>query len=376
MYTKVLNLAQQLINIPSISPMDCGCQEILIQRLQSCGFFIEKMNFNDTNNFWAWRGFGKSITFLGHTDVVPAGNLLNWKTPPFVSTVKNGILFGRGAVDMKGSIAAMLIAVENFLKKNPNYNGRISFLVTSDEESTGKNGIKRVASILKKRNERINYCLVGEPTSEKVLGDCIKNGRRGSLSAELKIYGKQGHVAYPELAHNPIHLSALFLLELSTLSFDKGNDFFEPTKLQISKIFSGKNYTTNMIPGELNVFFNIRFSPLITEQVIINTINELLVKHSLQHSISWKFYARPFLSIPNHLCHILTTSIYNTTNITPVIKTNGGTSDGRFLFDLSDEIVEFGLLGSTIHQVNECVNILDLFKLQNIYYNVLNTLFL
>lgn len=376
MYTKVLNLAQQLINIPSISPMDFGCQEILIQRLQSCGFFIEKMNFNDTNNFWAWRGFGKSITFLGHTDVVPAGNLLNWKNPPFVSTVKNGILFGRGAVDMKGSIAAMLIAVENFLKENPNYNGRISFLVTSDEESSGKNGIKRVSSILKKRNERINYCLVGEPTSEKVLGDCVKNGRRGSLSAELKIYGKQGHVAYPELAHNPIHLSALFLLELSTLSFDKGNDFFEPTKLQISKIFSGKNYTTNMIPGELNVFFNIRFNPLVTEQVIMNIINELLIKHSLQHSISWKFYAKPFFSIPNNLCRILTNSIYNVTNITPVIKTNGGTSDGRFLFDLSDEIVEFGLLGSTIHQVNECVNVLDLLKLQNIYHDVLNTLFL
>ncbi|VFP84830.1 Succinyl-diaminopimelate desuccinylase [Buchnera aphidicola (Cinara splendens)] len=376
MCTKVLNLAQQLINIPSISPRDLGCQEILIQRLQSYGFFIEKMNFNDTNNFWAWKGFGKSITFLGHTDVVPAGNLLNWTTPPFVSTIKNGVLFGRGSVDMKGSIAAMLIAVENFLNKNPNHNGRISFLITSDEESTGKNGIKKVAAILKQRNERINYCLVGEPTSEKVLGDCIKNGRRGSLSAELKIYGKQGHVAYPNLAYNPIHYSALFLAELSTLSFDKGNDFFEPTKLQISKIFSGKNYTTNMIPGELNVFFNIRFSPLVDEKTIINIINKLLIKHSLQHSISWKCYAKPFLSVPNNLCRILMTSIYNNTGITPVIKTNGGTSDGRFLFDLSDEIVEFGLLSSTIHQINECVNILDLLQLQNIYYDVLNALFL
>ncbi|VFP77635.1 succinyl-diaminopimelate desuccinylase [Buchnera aphidicola] len=376
MYTKVLNLAQQLINIPSISPKDLGCQEILIQRLQSYGFFIEKMNFNDTNNFWAWRGSGKSITFLGHTDVVPAGNLLNWTTPPFISTVKNGVLFGRGAVDMKGSIAAMLIAVENFLNKNPNHHGRISFLITSDEESTGKNGIKKVSAILKKRNERINYCLVGEPTSEKVLGDCIKNGRRGSLSAELKIYGKQGHVAYPNLAHNPIHCSALFLVELSNLSFDKGNDFFEPTKIQISKIFSGKNYTTNMIPGELNVFFNIRFNPLVDEKVIINIINKLLIKHSLQHSISWKYYAKPFLSVPNNLCHILMTSIYNNTRITPVIKTNGGTSDGRFLFNLSDEIVEFGLLSSTIHQTNECVNVLDLLQLQNIYYDVLNALFL
>ncbi|VFP83534.1 succinyl-diaminopimelate desuccinylase [Buchnera aphidicola] len=376
MYTEVVNLTRKLINIPSISPKDFGCQEILIERLKACGFFIERINFNDTNNFWAWRGYGKTIIFVGHTDVVPAGNIIDWKTPPFLSTIKNGFLFGRGAADMKGSLSAMVVAVENFIKQNPNHNGRISFLITSDEESTGKNGTKKVVSFLKKRQEIIDYCLVGEPTSEKNLGDCIKTGRRGSLSVFLKIYGKQGHAAYPDLAVNPIHKSIPFLTELSTLSFDNGNNFFIPTKLQILKISSGKNYVTNMIPGDLSVSLNVRFSSLSKKKNIIQIINNLLKKYSIRHSIHWTCHAKPFFSSPNNFCNIITNSIYRFTNINPVIKTNGGTSDGRFMVGIANQIVEFGLLNSTIHQVNECINILDLFKLQNIYFNILNELFL
>ncbi|VFP81361.1 succinyl-diaminopimelate desuccinylase [Buchnera aphidicola] len=376
MYTEVLNLTKKLVDIPSISPKDLGCQEILIKRLKLLGFNIERMNFKDTNNFWAWRGYGKTITFLGHTDVVPEGDIFSWKTSPFISTISNGILYGRGAVDMKGSIAAMLVAVENFIKNNPNHKGRISFLITSDEESTGKYGTKKVVSILEKRGEKFNYCLVGEPTCENILGDCIKNGRRGSLSADLTIYGVQGHVAYPNLASNPIHLSAPFLVELSTLSLDKGNDFFDPTIIQISKVFSENNYTTNMIPGKLKVFFNIRFSSLITKKMIINSIKCLLHKYSIKYSISWICHAKPFISLPGTFCKILSNCIYEYTHIIPTFKTNGGTSDGRFIFHLSDETVEFGLLNSTIHKVNECVNLVDLLKLKNIYFNILNKLFL
>ncbi|VFP87918.1 Succinyl-diaminopimelate desuccinylase [Buchnera aphidicola (Cinara piceae)] len=376
MYTNVLNLTRELINIPSISPKDLGCQDILIKRLQLLGFNIKRINFKDTNNFWAWRGYGKTIMFLGHTDVVPEGNISAWKTPPFTSTICDGFLYGRGAVDMKGSIAAMLVAVENFIKKNPNYIGRISFLITSDEESTGKYGTKKVVSILEKMEEKINYCLVGEPTSENILGDCIKNGRRGSLSADLTIYGIQGHVAYPHFATNPIHASSPFLVELSTLSLDEGNDFFEPTSIQISKIYSDNKCTINMIPGELKIFFNIRFNSLITEKMIINRIKQLLQKYLIKYSISWVCHAKPFISPPSTFCNILSDCIYNCTNIIPNIKTNGGTSDGRFIFHLANETIEFGLLNSTIHQVNECVNINDLLKLQNIYFDVLNKLFL
>ncbi|VFP78045.1 Succinyl-diaminopimelate desuccinylase [Buchnera aphidicola (Cinara cuneomaculata)] len=376
MHTTVLNLARKLINIPSISPNDFGCQEILIQRLQSYGFFIERMNFNDTSNFWAWRGSGKTITFLGHTDVVPAGNILDWNHPPFTSTVEHGFLFGRGAVDMKGSIAAMTVAVEKFVQKNPNHNGRISFLITSDEESTGKNGTKRVISLLKNRKEIIDYCLIGEPTSEKVLGDCIKNGRRGSLSIDLTIYGKQGHTAYPELAVNPIHISIPFLTELSTISFDDGNDFFKPTTLQILKTSSGKKYVTNMIPGELNISLNVRFSYLSSEKKIINTIDMLLKKYFIKYSIRWICHARPFFCSPDRFYNVVADSIYRQTNVTTILKTNGGTSDGRFMTDIANEIVECGLLNSTIHQINECVSVSDLFTLQNIYNSVLDTLLL
>ncbi|VFP80984.1 Succinyl-diaminopimelate desuccinylase [Buchnera aphidicola (Cinara kochiana kochiana)] len=376
MCTKVVNLTQKLVNIPSISPKDLGCQEILIKRLQLCGFYVERINLNDTNNFWAWRGYGKTITFLGHTDVVPAGNILDWNTSPFLSTIKNGVLFGRGVADMKGSIAAMVIAVENFIKKNPNHYGRISFLITSDEESTGKNGIKKVISLLKKRKEIIDYCLVGEPTSEKKLGDCIKNGRRGSLSIDLIIYGKQGHAAYPELSINPIHISVPFLAELSTLSFDNGNDFFIPTTLQILKVSSGKNYVTNMIPGDLSISLNVRFSPLSTERNIIHVIKSLLKKYFIRYSIHWTCYAKPFFFSPDVFCDIVTKSIYRFTNVNPAIKTNGGTSDGRFMINVANQMVEFGLLNATIHQVNECISIKDLFTLQNIYFDLLSRLFL
>ncbi|ABJ90537.1 succinyl-diaminopimelate desuccinylase [Buchnera aphidicola] len=376
MHTNVLNLSKKLINISSISPRDLGCQEILIKRLQLLGFFIERINLKDTKNFWAYRGKGKTVTFLGHTDVVPAGSTRKWKTSPFVATIKDGKLFGRGSADMKGSIAAMLIAVENFIKKFPNHKGRISFLITSDEETSGKNGIRKVVSILKEKKEVIDFCLVGEPTSEKILGDCVKNGRRGSLSADLMIYGTQGHIAYPKLFLNPIHNSIPFLLDLSNLIFDKGNLFFEPTSIQISKIFSEKNCTLNMIPGELRVFFNIRFNTLVNKKKIIRIVENLLNKYLIKYSIFWTYHAKPFLSSSNFLLNLLTKCIYKHTNIIPKIKNNGGTSDARFIFNLTDKIIEFGLPNLTIHKVNEYVYINDLLKLQNIYYSFLEKLLL
>lgn len=377
LYSSTLKLAQKLINIPSLSPKDLGCQDILIKRLTRCGFTVEPINFKDTKNFWAWKkgkkGLeGKTVTFAGHTDVVPTGFIESWDFPPFCATIRNGFLFGRGAADMKGAIAAMIIAVENFLIKKPNFSGRISFLITSDEESSGRYGTKKVVSILKKRQEVIDYCIIGEPTSKKILGDCIKNGRRGSMSAKLIIYGVQGHIAYPHLAINPIHKSLPFLSELSSLSLDKGDHFFLPSQIQIYNIQICHVYSSNMIPGSFQVEFNIRFNTILKEKKIQEIIRILLQKHSLEYSITWTVHAHPFFSDTSFLSKIISESIYYINNITPRISTSGGTSDGRFICQIAKEVIEMGLENSTIHKINEHVKIKNLFLLEKIYEYILN----
>ncbi|AEH39652.1 succinyl-diaminopimelate desuccinylase [Buchnera aphidicola (Cinara tujafilina)] len=376
MHSSTLKLAQELINIPSISPNDLGCQDILIQRLLRCGFTVELINLKDTKNFWAWKGVGgKTLSFAGHTDVVPAGSIKKWNFPPFCATIKDGFLFGRGAADMKGALSAMVVAVEKFLIKKPIYSGRISFLITSDEESSGKYGTKHVVSVLKNRKELIDYCIIGEPTSEYVLGDCIKNGRRGSMSAKLTIYGVQGHIAYPHLAINPIHQSLPFLSELSKLSLDHGNSFFLPSQIQISNIQISKKYSSNMIPGSLNIEFNIRFNGILIDQKIQEIILELLKKYLLNYSIKWTIHAQPFYSNTNFLSKIVSESIFFNNNIIPNVNTSGGTSDGRFICNIANEIIELGLENCTIHKINECISIKNLHLLQKIYERILDNIF-
>ncbi|WP_075431700.1 succinyl-diaminopimelate desuccinylase [Buchnera aphidicola] len=376
MYGSTLKLAQELINIPSVSPDDLGCQDILIHRFQRCGFTVEQINFKNTRNLWAWKGTGgKTLCFAGHTDVVPTGLKDQWFFPPFCATIKNGFLFGRGSADMKGALAAMVVAVENFLMKKKKYFGRISFLITSDEESSGKYGTKKVVSILKNRNELIDYCIIGEPTSENIVGDCIKNGRRGSMSAKLIIYGIQGHIAYPHLAVNPIHKSLPFLSELSTLLLDEGDIFFLPSQIQISKIQICRQYSSNMIPGFIKIAFNIRFNNILTDQNIQNIIINLLKKHLLHYSIQWTIHAQPYFSKINFLSKIISESIFFYNKITPKISTSGGTSDGRFIHNIAKEIIEFGLENLTIHKINECINIKHLYLLQKIYERILCKIF-
>ncbi|WP_343126599.1 succinyl-diaminopimelate desuccinylase [Buchnera aphidicola] len=375
MCNDVVSITKKLVSIPSVTPKDLGCQDFLIQRLSSCGFKIEILNFNNTKNFLASKGEGRSLLFLGHTDVVDPGCLEEWETNPFSPKIRNNYLYGRGTSDMKGAIAAMLGATEGFILKNPKHVGRLLWLITSDEEGEGTDGIRKVSNILKERNEKVDFCLVGEPTSEKKLGDCIKNGRRGSLNAELKIYGTQGHIAYPFLADNPIHKSLKFLKELSRYVWDLGNNFFLPTQIQIYKVFT-QNPCRNMIPKILEVEFNFRFSPLRTIKELKNIVYFLLKKNNLKYSIHWQLYADSFFSRSIQLKTLLSQCINQITNFRPVIKTSGGTSDGRFLIDISDEIIEFGLKNNTIHKVNECVNILDLKNLEKIYTSLLEKIFL
>ncbi|CUR53046.1 Succinyl-diaminopimelate desuccinylase [Buchnera aphidicola (Tuberolachnus salignus)] len=375
MLNNVLNITKKLISIPSITPEDLGCQKFLISRLKKCGFFIEEFNFKDTKNFLASKGTGRSFLFLGHTDVVSPGDIKKWNTDPFVPQVIENVLYGRGSSDMKGAISAMLIATERFLKKNPYHLGRFLWLITSDEEGNGTNGIRKVIKILEKRKEKINFCLVGEPTNEMLLGDCIKNGRRGSLSGKINVEGIQGHIAYPTLSKNPIHMSLKFLNEITKYVWDYGNDFFLPTQFQIYNIFTN-NFSNNIIPSFLQIEFNFRFSPLQTVQSLQNIVNFLLKKNNLQYTIQWKLHAKPFFSSSKFLINTLSKSIYQIMKIKPRITTTGGTSDGRFLTKISDEIIEFGLKNTTIHQVNECVHVVDLKNLSQIYENFLSLIFL
>ncbi|QCI19214.1 succinyl-diaminopimelate desuccinylase [Buchnera aphidicola] len=375
MICPIVKLASKLISIPSISPNDNGCQNILIHKLKKIGFTIEKINKNTTNNFWAYRGTGKTLTFLGHTDVVPPGEILQWNTDPFNPTIKNNRLYGRGSADMKGSIAAMIIAVERFISKNSNYNGRISFIITSDEESKATHGTIKVVKKLILRNEKIDYCIIGEPTSNTVLGDTLKNGRRGSLTGEIRIFGKQGHVAYPDLAENPIHKSLLFLHELTCIKWDNGNQYFDKTNLEIVTITSG-NKINNMIPGEILIICNIRFNTETTVKSIKLKILNLLNKFNLKNTIIWTLSGLPFLTKNGILINIVRKSIKKYSCKNPKTSTSGGTSDGRFIALMKPEIVELGLINKTIHKINEYTEISDLKLLTLIYENIIEQVLL
>ena len=370
MKQQIISLAQNLIQRPSTSPKDEGCQQVIAERLQAVGFNIEWLPFGDTLNLWATHGKGEPcFAFAGHTDVVPVGDENAWTYPPFKARIMDNILYGRGAADMKGSLAALVVAAENFVKNNPNHAGKIALLITSDEEAAAKDGTVKVVETLMARNEPIHYAVVGEPSSSKMLGDVIKNGRRGSITAELYIEGVQGHVAYPHLAENPVHTSLGFLTELTTYQWDNGNEFFPPTSLQIANIKAGTG-SNNVIPGELYVQFNLRYCTEVTDKVIKSKVSEMLQKHSLKHRISWNLSGKPFLAGNGKLVQAAQQAVKNVTKITPRLDTSGGTSDGRFIALMGAEVVEFGPLNATIHKVNECVNVNDLGKCGEVYYQI------
>lgn len=369
----LIKLVQQLVARSSVTPEDKGCQLILSQHLKRLGFAIEHLPFAEVNNFWAKRGKESPLfVFIGHTDVVPAGPLDKWDSPPFVPTIHNGQLYGRGSADMKGSLAAMLVACEKFINEFPNYSGSIAWLITSDEEGPSINGTAKLAEVLNNRNEKIDYCLVGEPTCEEKLGDTLKVGRRGSLSAHLIIKGKQGHIAYPQLAENPIHCFNPSLSELLNTNWDEGIAYpnFQPTSLQFSNIHGGTG-AGNVIPDNIEVKFNFRYSPATTAKKLEAIVENILKKHHLKYQISWQHGGLPFLSPSGQLRLACLGAIKKLTGITPTVSTTGGTSDARFMAPLGAEIVEFGPCNRTIHQINECVSIDDLEKLALIYEEIL-----
>ncbi|MGM3224582.1 succinyl-diaminopimelate desuccinylase [Dickeya zeae] len=369
----VIELAQQLIKRPSLSPDDAGCQALMIERLKAIGFIIEAMDFGDTQNFWAWRGQGKTLAFAGHTDVVPVGNQSQWQTPPFEPTIRDGMLFGRGAADMKGSLAAMVVAAERFVAAHPNHQGRLAFLITSDEEASAVNGTVKVVEALMARQERLDYCLVGEPSSTERVGDVVKNGRRGSITANLRVHGVQGHVAYPHLADNPVHRAMSALNELVETVWDQGNEFFPPTSMQIANINAGTG-SNNVIPGELFVQFNFRFSTELTDELIKEQVKTLLDSHQLNYTLEWQLSGHPFLTGRGELVDAVVNAVEHYSEITPQLLTTGGTSDGRFIARMGTQVVELGPVNATIHKVNECVSAADLQLLSRMYQRIMEQL--
>ncbi|MBA0218081.1 succinyl-diaminopimelate desuccinylase [Pectobacterium brasiliense] len=369
----VIELAQQLIKRPSLSPNDEGCQALMIERLKAIGFTVEAMDFGDTQNFWAWRGTGKTLAFAGHTDVVPSGDESHWQHPPFEPIIRDGMLYGRGAADMKGSLAAMVIAAERFVAAHPNHQGRLAFLITADEEASAVNGTVKVVEALMARNERLDYCLVGEPSSTHVVGDVVKNGRRGSITANLRVHGVQGHVAYPHLADNPVHRAAPALNELIATEWDQGNAFFPPTTMQIANIQAGTG-SNNVIPGELFVQFNFRFSTELTDVLIQQRVAELLDRHQLNYTIDWKLSGQPFLTARGELVDAVVNAVKHYNEVTPELLTTGGTSDGRFIARMGAQVVELGPVNATIHKVDECVSAADLQLLSRMYQRIMEQL--
>jgi succinyl-diaminopimelate desuccinylase len=371
---KTLELAKSLISRPSVTPNDNGCQAIMIDRLEKIGFKIHPLKFGGVDNFWATHGNASPIfSFAGHTDVVPAGDDEAWKTPPFEPTVKDGLLFGRGAADMKGGLASMLVATENFIEKNPNHKGTLAFLITSDEEGVAVNGTVKVMDYLKSLDQKIDYCLLGEPSSTSVLGDVIKNGRRGSLNGLLTIKGKQGHIAYPHLAENPNHLMTSALNDLCQQQWDNGNDYFPATSFQISNIHSGSR-VTNVIPGEVEIMFNFRYSTETTKEELQKKVNDILDSRKLNNSIDWSHSGFPFLTPKGELVSACVDAIEKIKSIKPKLSTSGGTSDGRFIAQEVTQVVELGPINATIHQVDESVLVQDLEDLSKIYSQILTNL--
>lgn len=375
MYSATLELTKQLISRSSVTPDDKGCQQLMIERLEAVGFVVEHLRFDDVDNFWAVRGeAGPILCFAGHTDVVPTGPESDWTHLPFEPTEQDGQLYGRGAADMKGSLAAMVVAVEQFVAEHPNHSGRIAFLITSDEEGIASNGTVKVVEWLQEQGITPEYCLVGEPSSTARCGDVIKNGRRGSLGCVMRVKGKQGHVAYPHLASNPIHSAAPALTELVAEVWDAGNEFFPATSFQISNINGGTG-ATNVIPGELQVTCNFRFSTALTDQILRERTEAILDKHGLDYELDWKLSGQAFLTAEGALVEAAVASILEVTGIETELSTAGGTSDGRFIAPMGTQVVEIGPVNATIHQVDENVNIADLDILTSIYQRLLAKLF-
>ncbi len=369
-----LDLSLQLLRCPSVTPDDADCQTIMAKRLAKIGFSIEIMQFGDVVNLWARRGNVEPLfCFAGHTDVVPTGELSKWTSDPFIPEIRDGKLYGRGSADMKTALAAMVVACERFVAQHPNHDGSIAFLITSDEEGPSINGTVKVIDALEARQEKIKWCLVGEPSSTNQLGDIIKNGRRGSLNGILTVHGKQGHVAYPHLADNPIHRAAPALTALSTEIWDHGNAFFPATSFQISNIQAGTG-ANNVIPGELEVVFNFRFSTELTQEQIKSRVHAILDQHQLNYDLKWTLSGQPFLTAEGELVTAAQQAILNVQHIKTTLSTSGGTSDGRFIAPTGAQVLELGVLNATIHQINEHVNVDELDPLTDIYQQILTHL--
>ncbi len=369
-----LELAKELIGRRSVTPEDGGCQEFIARRLASAGFKSEPMKFGAVSNLWARRGTASPLVcFAGHTDVVPTGPLAEWHSDPFVPTVRDGKLYGRGAADMKSSIAAFVVAAEMFLKEKPNHSGSIALLLTSDEEGPALDGTVRVVETLKARGEKIDYCIVGEPTSVDVLGDMAKIGRRGSLSGRLKVRGIQGHVAYPHLVKNPVHLLAPALADLARTEWDKGNERFPPTSFQVSNIHAGTG-AGNVVPGSVEVDFNFRFSTESTDASLRSRVEAILAKHGLEYSLEWTLGAKPFLSKTGRLAKTVLEAAHHSSGRHGELSTTGGTSDARFIIDICPEVVELGPVNESIHKLNEHIELSALEKLPRIYLDTLRAL--
>ncbi|WP_178089600.1 succinyl-diaminopimelate desuccinylase [Rheinheimera lutimaris] len=370
----VIALTKDLISRASVTPEDAGCQQLMAQRLAAVGFDIEVMHFEDTLNMWARRGSGKPLfCFAGHTDVVPTGPLEQWHTPPFEPTIIGDTLYGRGAADMKGSLAAMVVATERFLQRFPTPKFDLAYLITSDEEGPFINGTKRVIETLEARNEKINWCIVGEPSSSQKAGDVVKNGRRGSLTGHLTVKGIQGHVAYPQLADNPVHKAAAALAELAAEQWDNGNAYFPATSFQIANIHAGTG-ASNVIPGELSVMFNFRYSTQSTAEQLQQRVIALLDKHGLNYTLDWTLNGLPFLTDSGSLVAATVKAIYQVQGFETRLETSGGTSDGRFIAPTGAQVVELGPCNATIHKINECVSVTDLEQLVKMYEAILEQL--
>ncbi len=375
MDTATLELAKQLINIESVTPNDNGCQNLIEDFLTPLGFSVTKIPSNGVSNLWAELGRnGPMFAFSGHTDVVPPGNLTKWQSSPFEATVKDGLLFGRGAADMKSALAAMLIGCKNFVTKHPNFFGRIGFLITSDEEGDATDGTKKIVDYLEENKIKLSWCLIGEASSQEKLGDSIKVGRRGSLHGALQVFGKQGHIAYPQLADNPIHRSFKALDALTQTIWDHGDDVFTPTSFQIYNI-NADTGASNVIPGILTARFNFRFAPSSTAETLKNKVHKVFDDHNLQYDIQWNLMSQPFLSTPGKLTQAVKDSVREICGIETHPNTTGGTSDGRFIAATGCEIVELGAISKCIHQVNEHIKLDDLEKLSVLYENILGKIF-
>ena len=370
----VLKLTSELICNASVTPEDAGCQKLIAERLEKLGFKATHLRFDDVDNLWITHGDSAPLfTFAGHTDVVPTGPLAEWDTDPFVAEIRDNYLYGRGAADMKGGIAAMVVAAEQFVQDHPDHNGTIAFLITSDEEGPSINGTRKVIDYLNDNAIKIDWCIVGEPSSDQQLADVIRIGRRGSLNGILTIKGTQGHVAYPDIAENPIHKASTFLAEITSTEWDQGNDSFPPTTFQISNLNAGTG-AENVIPGSMNLLFNFRYSTETTQNELQDKVTSLLNKHNLDYELEWKLSGLPFLTESGKLVDASCHAIKEICGIETICSTGGGTSDGRFIAPTGAEVIELGVVNDTIHKINECVKVDDLETLTKIYKNILEQL--